>query len=599
MCGFCYDKFIGDFKGITPNSDTYKTPTYNEIVRRLSAGDRDYIVDPAENILTMTQTLCVGGMDAELSQISSALNMITSCMEAINYTGEGDTEVCKDVFSSYVCDVLYDVVKCGSYLIAGRPQYSQGFGNIPVLKTHNLMSALYAGINAASKRVYDKYGTSNMYKALFGEKRFVHSLCLMMFGLDVPSALSGMFDVESAKTSVAPLVYVIPSSTYRRFKTFDLTTGVPTYEYHVGYFITAGSDVRYKVRLICSDGYDCDGDACDCSYSGEKSIIIKAGQLKQGEDVQNVAIIQRADNTRYDEAEIDYSWKNNKGEWVNGEPVVIKVADKGGTPSFCNFDINKLAFLCLLEPEEPAPAHIKSLVVSPQNPKIGDSIRFNYEIINPGEASFGESGTVYLETQLIRQSDNKIIYVSQKQPIQPSDTVIPWVESYTIKPQDVSSTSLSVTSNDATMNYTTTKAVNTFTFKITFDKDDSRSFKLKKINNKPCDGSCTGNNNCCKKDDDKYTYTTETYTIEYKNKELTYTQKGDKLLDMTIKDIQFNNGNSATFTIKMSPLPANTPFIVKSTLYKSDSNGFPTNDLVEAQPPYTNPKTTTIIVGRE
>ena len=111
---YIYDTKIGRFvkKGVkTERRDCVNIPraVWDEV-----CGDaaKDYVIDPTSGIVSAFQSVCLPSISAYLTQYKAMLTMVKSCFEQLLYTGEGDSGVCKQFLSVYLCDLIYEAIRC-------------------------------------------------------------------------------------------------------------------------------------------------------------------------------------------------------------------------------------------------------------------------------------------------------------------------------------------------------------------------------------------------------------------------------------------------------------------------------------------------------
>jgi len=124
------------------------------------------------------------------------------------------------------------------------------------------------------RSIKNRYGSTNMFKVMFVDRKVVHSMCQMMFGVDTDFSFDALLEL-GAEMPVDPIV--IPQGGERRFISYDANTGFTTHQYELPLIIVPGGDMNYRVKLICSNDYSCDpydgypkDGRCDCADDGVK-----------------------------------------------------------------------------------------------------------------------------------------------------------------------------------------------------------------------------------------------------------------------------------------------------------------------------------------
>ncbi|MBI4448585.1 fibronectin type III domain-containing protein [Candidatus Woesearchaeota archaeon] len=323
---------------------------YDEIKNRIGVGDRDFIVNPAEDLATSVKCACLPGITTHLKLWKGQLTAVKNCFAKILATGNGAPGVCNAVLSRYVCDAIHLFLKC--YIkrydfAAGRPD-SSIFGGIG-----NVGASLTRAGTSVQQSLQGRYGNSPAYKAAFTEQKLVNSICLFAFTGTWDLNVDALATTEIANIPVDSQPYLLPCE--RRFLTFDSANqGLTTFNYHIGADIFAGSDVTYTVNLKCSQGPFCDprngykDSTCDCDKLGEKKQVVSSGQLRQFESLSEKGeIFQNIQSPyRYDQAEIEYSYRDKDGKIQQGKKECAIEQIGGEPPAFCAFDILANSFRC-------------------------------------------------------------------------------------------------------------------------------------------------------------------------------------------------------------------------------------------------------------
>jgi len=201
-----------------------------------------------------------------------------------------------------------------------------------------------------SDSVSSRYGDSTMYKAIFSERKLVHSACLFAFtgtwDFDVTAILE-----EDISIDIESIATVYPCT--RRFVSFNPSTnpsGLTTYNYHLGVGLIAGSNVKYEVQLICSDDYSCDTPTgkCDCvDIRGDpRTLPIGPGYADRGQVIDE-EYFENTINTPYRYDKVILKWESKDSD-KHGE-AECKIKEAGGkAPTFCSIDVAEGAYRCSL-----------------------------------------------------------------------------------------------------------------------------------------------------------------------------------------------------------------------------------------------------------
>ena len=331
-------------------------------VKATFPNNREYVVDPTSSFLRSLQCGCIAGVNSYLSLYRNVIGAVSNCFKSILVTGDGTEGQCQAMLSAYICDLVYEVISCAVQYTdfttsrEGRGKPFESIGN--VLKT-----VTSAG-QKTQQRITNRYGASSMFKAMFGERKLVHAICLFAFtgtwSLDISSMLeSGIPPVPIDSTA---LVYPVE----RRFVSFDLASrpsGLAVWNYHIGMSVAAGADIAHRMFLVCSADFSCDSTEgfpnkqCDCLRSGEKrmpvplrSSQIKAGELYTEEIFINVpGPTSPEGNVRFDKVVYEYDYRDSTDR-DQRKSINQKINQVGGDPPvFCQMDILTSTYRCTLD----------------------------------------------------------------------------------------------------------------------------------------------------------------------------------------------------------------------------------------------------------
>ncbi len=320
----------------------------------IKGGKKDYVVDPTSGFLTSLQCVCLPAIVGYLQLIRNVLNAIMQCFQSILITGEGKSGLCRAVLTVYICDLLFDAIRCFVNRMAGGSG-SKNKGGI-----QGMMQNIADAGDSTRKSIVNRYGKTALYRSMFDERKLVHAICLFAFTGDFD------FDIMGALTGAGavPLnseAFIHPAT--RRFLGSDPISGYATWVYHLGVGIVAGADLRYKVNLICSTGDTCSSEdgfpsnRCDCFGMPNEIVYpvtahvgggnIKAGTFLGGQGPEGDVYVKiERTKYRFDTAEIWYEWKNNMGEKVHDSTrrAIRRIGDE--PPVECSFDMMAAAFMC-------------------------------------------------------------------------------------------------------------------------------------------------------------------------------------------------------------------------------------------------------------
>jgi hypothetical protein len=274
------------------------------------------MLDPYSQHTSALQCLCLTGIIGRLQLLRQIMAGIANCFEQIKTTGEADAGVCKELFTEYICDMIYDVfvgVSKGCITLPftrTRIEFGKGVSTSvaePIdMGAPSVGEALKIGLGSVfdatrtmAEDLADEYGNTTLSNFLQGGEQMIsRKLCLAAFGFDVGLDFRSLMEMSyqvQFTTSVSAF------GARREFLTYNPATGIPTYEYRTSWAIFPGCEIRdYSVELVCVNadeqarynGIDCaavndlqHGDApsgCNCLYSdkpaGERSRLFKVEQ---------------------------------------------------------------------------------------------------------------------------------------------------------------------------------------------------------------------------------------------------------------------------------------------------------------------------------
>jgi hypothetical protein len=328
------------------------------------------IKDPTSSFINALQCGCLPAIEGYLLVIRNVLSAIRNCFNSILVTGEFNSGICRAVLTQYLCDWIWEALKC-AWNAADRMQTQDASAG---RQTGGLLSGL-GSMGSASQKIstsmQQRYGGTASFNALINQRKLLHSVCLAAFGYDWLPELDLATSIQGEGFSINTTGLVQPAT--RRFVSTNPTSGGEvTYIYHVGYFLAAGAEITYRLELICSADNSCrpedgfEGGRCDCSYPGsrgEEILMLDGGSVSGGRTLgggtdnfgRDLAQNQQASNgqgeiyrsvtapIRYDTVRL--SWVDRTGGSSSGE-IVRQVRETGATPRTCFFNAAALRFAC-------------------------------------------------------------------------------------------------------------------------------------------------------------------------------------------------------------------------------------------------------------
>lgn len=352
--------FISTPQSMSKSTTTQQwLPVPESIVRDACSGfGEDYIADPTDTIFRSVQCVCLSALYSYLKLYRKVLGLIKDCFQTILLTGDGSSGVCKAVLSYYVCDLLFYMFSCFKGYTGFGTKGAEERGALGFLK-----GIVGAGAEV-QQSVQERYGSTNMFRVMFVQRRIIHAACLAFFGVDSDLDLASMAE-EGINLPINSAVSIFPAN--RRFVGFNPVDGITNHVYHTGVMIVSGSDnLKYNVLLVCSTDNRCDKNYfengyCDCARGPkgghEQTVDITNqfggnGLLNQGEVINQEAFIPVSytmgdeAHYRYDKVRVEYEYLDNTGK-PKKEKVERELSQIGGSPiASCSFDIVGGLFRC-------------------------------------------------------------------------------------------------------------------------------------------------------------------------------------------------------------------------------------------------------------
>ncbi len=301
--------------------------------------NKDFVFDPTSGPVEAVEAGCLPGIDGYLIQWQNILGAVKKCFENVLVTGEASSGMCKAVLSRYVCDAIWDSVRClgGGMATMSKERIEQ---NNKLGKEPSFLQNLGATFGSLTSSINDRYGETTMFDVMFKQKKLIHSACMNFFGIDLPGGLDlkGMLSSAYTLPSLNSEALIAPAT--RRFITSNpLNHGWATHIYHLGYAIQAGADIKYTLKLVCSNDVSCDGGACDCYNLGHPiEKVVESGQVKKTDMLNKEKFLKIEDKVRYDKAVLEWTWTDNNGN-IKKDSIEVPIKLVGmNPPDYCSFD---------------------------------------------------------------------------------------------------------------------------------------------------------------------------------------------------------------------------------------------------------------------
>ena len=355
---------------------------WKEIVDYISTEEKEYVVDPTENILQATRCICLPGITGWINQYKSIARVLKNCVRMVHEAGAQRIQACEEFWSRAVCDAFFSLLQCFSNKVPRGPgnriEFLGGIGNVI-----GSISGLASDI---TKETESRYGRTGLYKTMFADKKILRSLCNFAFtgtwDLDFKALFKqGIEDFPINSTAAF-------TKAERRFLGFDpnplpgatgmAVRGLTTQLYSLAAILIPGSDVRWYLELKCSRGFGCDPNEfkngeCDCNKLGERILLVDSSTAKKGDTVDIskpdfIVEAARPDSVvRYDTAILRWEALDPRGQVLKELSGQTETSITGvvRAPAFCSFDVLTLSFRCFFGFAEHG---IKIVGITPEYP---------------------------------------------------------------------------------------------------------------------------------------------------------------------------------------------------------------------------------------
>jgi|GEM_PF-3304226 len=334
---------------------------YEQVRSYITVPEKTYIVRPeGEGVLRAAQCVCIPAVTSYLGFWRNVLGHVKQCVDHTRLTGEGSSGVCKAVLSQYVCDMLYDFLRCfmrkfSSPGAGARPE-ARGIGDV--------LGGLTRAGSRMEQNIQGRYGQTALWQTMFTERKLLHGICAFAFTGQWDLNVEGLFQQTIDTVPIESQGLIYPAE--RRFVSYNPVTkptGLTTWVYHFGVGLVAGADLRYDMYLKCSNSIRCNPSAgfkdgkCDCFGKQEKTLPVIANELGNGQlrrnDILNAEVFftVQAENTgsevRYDTAVLEWEYTDSRNEVRRGKvetPIGLAGTD---APNFCKVELlDSPMFLC-------------------------------------------------------------------------------------------------------------------------------------------------------------------------------------------------------------------------------------------------------------
>lgn len=236
-----------------------------------------YEINPFSGHTDAFQSMCLSGIRGRLVLLQSILEGMRNCIIQAKETGLQDVGMCKQLFSQYVCGLVYKAIAYaakGCFPIdfdeaaktAGATEKVNGIEE----GVTDAAEAVYETMSSSITDLQQDYGNAKLNEYFAGGVEGVtRSICLAALGYDWPLGIDQLMDAAYAvpmKTTVLPLAE-------RELVSFNPASQTAVYSYKVATTIFPGCKIRsYQTKLKCvgpedmgRPGIDCTQQQCDCA----------------------------------------------------------------------------------------------------------------------------------------------------------------------------------------------------------------------------------------------------------------------------------------------------------------------------------------------
>ncbi len=401
---------------------------YEQVLASMGSPDKEYIIKPNDGLINSIRCLCFPTIIGYLKMWRNIMSAVQRCINTILVTGDGDTGVCQAVISQYACDLLYEVLACFTQQFSTGQERKGGVGDI--------MGALSSAGSEMSRSVESRYGETGMYKAVFVDRKLVHSICMWAFTGTWNFDLSAVYDQSVDEIPLNSQALIMPCN--RRFVAFNPATkpgGLVTWVYHFGVFVASGADIELELHLKCSNDFSCkesDGfekGKCDCEGRIAVDTVAVPDNLPsrvKRNEIINEEIFYTMQGSlgngqvRYDKAYIVYRWKEaGKTREEKTTPCTIsQTGGAGSIPAFCRYEPFTLSFRCQFGEAEGGvrftkgtPNHPRALQGTPSF-AVGDNLNITLDIQQDHTGK--EGNNKHLEFQVMNSANQVLMNNSDR-----------------------------------------------------------------------------------------------------------------------------------------------------------------------------------------
>jgi len=388
-----------------------------DVHAKLGSG-KDQVVDPTSGLLRSAQCLCLPALKTYLSFYHDMAVAVRNCFQTILYTGDGSSGMCQAVLTVYICDLIWDIIRCF------KEKYSSDLRGSREGGFRGIVDRLIGAGEDVTGSIQGRYGDTAPWRAMFSEKKIVHALCLWAFtgtwDLDFTSFFEGNYSVPIESQGM-----MYPCE--RRFVSFDPSTtpaGKATYLYHIGAGLVAGAELtNVHLDLVCSQGI-CNTYAgykdgqCDCRQGTQSVNSGWSGinpQMAPGDVLSEDVYVQHS-GYRYDSAVLYWTYVDNQGSTVTQNASCEFTKAGADEPAYCQYSLVHMMYLCNIGEDECIGYFDEDPYVKSGSDYVNHPLKFTVPVTHGGstsETTYNKC-TKFLGVEVKNKDTNRVIYTSSE-----------------------------------------------------------------------------------------------------------------------------------------------------------------------------------------
>lgn len=348
-----FDGSLTDYARNISNNDPDK---FREVMIRFGleeyifAHQDKYVYEPSRTFASSITCGCVSSIEHYLRMSKELVDFGILCLSEVQIDPDSTATSCQKWFAMRLCDILYEAIKClGSFysqeIYFGREREET---DDPQAGIGSFLNALSVAGDEVSRDLRSRYGTSPVFDNLFSNKGVLNAICMGAFFGNMGAEFDNLFAATDSLIVSDP---IISAKGTREFRIASPTTGLATFLYHINVMMVSGADMSYNVLLRCSDAM-CGTEPCDCLGREGGNMYYQtgiSGNVRKYETFMRDQPIEVTDGRfathRYDTIVVNYEYRNERGETVNGK-YEARIREVGQpVPLSCQFDIHR-GFRC-------------------------------------------------------------------------------------------------------------------------------------------------------------------------------------------------------------------------------------------------------------